>query len=101
MNRVLLLATPFSDDAGFLRAGIAAQTITVLPAAEAAQLASLLRNKPGFIDALISREAQEHQDRLLIPETWRSLNGPRDGTDRLTPENYKQIVRFACALCGN
>ncbi|GHU59747.1 hypothetical protein FACS189444_5610 [Spirochaetia bacterium] len=100
MDRILLTAAPFSDDAGFLRAGIAAQTITVLPAAEAARLVSLLRNKPECINALISREAQEHQDRLRIPETWRSLNGPGDGIDRLTPENYKQVVRFACALCG-
>jgi hypothetical protein len=41
LNGVLILPlalppTPFSDDAGFLRAGLAAQTITVLPAKEAA-----------------------------------------------------------------
>jgi hypothetical protein len=100
MDRVLLAPTPFSDDAGFLRAGMAAQTITVLPAAEAARLASLLRNKPGFIDALISREAREVRDELLLPETWRRLNGPGDSPRRLTPGNYQQVVRFAAALCG-
>ncbi|MDR2403822.1 MAG: Zn-dependent exopeptidase M28 [Spirochaetaceae bacterium] len=100
IDRVLLAPTPFSDDAGFLRAGMAAQTITVLPAAEAAQLASLLRNKPDFIDALISREARNSRDELLLPETWRCLNGPGDGPRRLTPRNYKQVVRFAAALCG-
>jgi hypothetical protein len=100
LERVLLTPTPFSDDAGFLRAGIAAQTITMLPAPEAAQAASLLRNKPGFIDALINREARDIHNRLLIPETWRTLNGPLDTFRRLTPENFKWAVRFACALGG-
>jgi hypothetical protein len=100
LRRVLLAPTPFSDDAGFLRAGVAAQTITVLPASEAARLASLLRNKPDFIDTLISREARDPRSRFLIPETWRSLNGPGDSALRLTPKNYKQVVHFAAALCG-
>jgi hypothetical protein len=107
MERVLLAPTPFSDDAGFLRAGLTAQTITVLPAEEAAGLASLLRTKPEFIDALISREAllaakfpvPRTGGELLLPETWRSLNGPADGPERLTPKNFSRVVKFACALC--
>jgi hypothetical protein len=100
MDRVLLTPTPFSEDAGFLLAGIAAQTITMLPAAEASQVAVLLRNRGDFADALINREAQERYCRLQIPETWRSLNGPGDSPLRLTPEHYKRVVRFACELCG-
>jgi hypothetical protein len=100
LDRVLLTPTPFSDDAGFLRAGIAAQTITMLPAPEAAQAASLMRNKPDLIDALVNRDARNTWNPLLIPETWRTLNGPRDTFRRLTPENFKWAVRFACALCG-
>jgi hypothetical protein len=106
MERVLLIPTPFSDDAGFLRAGLAAQTITVLPSTEAASLASLLRTRPEFIDALISREAlvatklnARTGAKLQIPETWRSLNGPADGPQRLTPRHYNRVVRFACELC--
>ncbi|MDR0387048.1 MAG: Zn-dependent exopeptidase M28 [Treponema sp.] len=98
MEKVLLAPTPFSDDAGFLRAGIAAQTFTVLPGAEAAQLA-ILGRKTGFAEALISREAAPHFSRY-IPETWRTLNGPADGFVRLTPEHFTRIVRFACELCG-
>ncbi|AEF86985.1 conserved hypothetical protein [Treponema primitia ZAS-2] len=101
MDRVLLVPTPFSDDAGFLRAGLAAQTITVLPSVEAATLASNLRNKPECIDALISREAQAASRKFLIPETWRSLNGPADGAHRLTPKHYNRVVKFACELCRN
>jgi hypothetical protein len=100
MEKVLLAPTPFSDDAGFLRAGLAAQTITMLPSAEASGLASLLRAKPEFIDALVSREALI-ATRLepLLPETWRGLNGPGDGAERLTPKHYGLVVKFACALC--
>jgi hypothetical protein len=97
MDKVLLAPTPFSDDAGFLRAGIAAQTITALPSAEAACLAAL-QHKSGFTDALVSREATP-RFRRLIPETWRTLNGPGDRLSRLTPEHFKQVVRFACELC--
>jgi hypothetical protein len=99
MDRVLLAPTPFSDDAGFLRAGIAAQTITMLPAVEAAQFASLLRNKPDIPNALVSRDAQGEHSWELFPETWRLLNSPEDGAQRLTPEHYKRVIRFACELC--
>jgi hypothetical protein len=101
MEKVLLIPTPFSDDAGFLRAGIIAQTITMLPSVEAAPFASLIRKRPGFSGALISRERQKGQDTRLIPETWRNLNGPADSHLRLTPEHFKKVVRFALALCGD
>jgi hypothetical protein len=99
MDKVLLAPIPFSDDLGFLRAGLNAQTITVLPSGEAAKL-SVSLHKKGFADTLISRERQ--RERLIphIPETWRTLNGPEDTAARLTPENYKLVVRFARALCG-
>jgi hypothetical protein len=99
MEKVLLAPTPFSDDAGFLRAGLAAQTITMLPSQEAAGLASLLRTKPEFINALISREALFAGIELLLPETWRIFNSPDDGPERLTPKNFNRVVKFACALC--
>jgi hypothetical protein len=99
MEKVLLAPTPFSDDAGFLRAGLAAQTITMLPSKEAAGLASLLRTKPECINALISREAQTAGGKLPLPETWRIFNRPADGPERLTPKNFSRVVKFACALC--
>jgi hypothetical protein len=99
MEKVLLAPTPFSDDAGFLRAGLAAQTITMLPAPEAAGLASLLRTKPECINALISREAQTAGGELPLPETWRIFNSPDDSPERLTPQNFSRVVKFACALC--
>jgi hypothetical protein len=99
MDKVLLIPTPFSDDAGFLRAGIPAQTITVLPAGEAALYAGVLRKRPDFAELLISGALRETADRLLIPETWRLINGPSDSPLRLTPEHYRRVIRFAAELC--
>ncbi|MHC6201741.1 M28 family peptidase [Breznakiellaceae bacterium SP9] len=99
MEKVLLVPTPFSDDAGFLRSGIIAQTITMLPSNEAAVFASRIRNKPDFPAALINRDKQDTHVSLILPETWRVMNGPADSFQRLTPEHFKQVVRFAWELC--
>ena len=88
LEKVLLLPTPFSEDAGFLLSGMTAQTITVLPASEAAVVQA---NKAAFYKS---------SDRRLIPETWRSLNGPSDSPLRLTPEHWKNIPVFAGALAA-
>jgi hypothetical protein len=99
LSKVLAAPTPFSDDAGFLRAGIPAQTITVLPGDEAAPFASLLRKRPDFADCVISGAAKQPGDRLLIPETWRCLNSPSDSHLRLTPHFFDRVIRFAAELC--
>jgi len=99
ISHVVSVPTPFSDDAGFLQGGLPSQTVTMLPSAEAAPFASLLRNRPGFADAIIAGTARDSVDRLLVPETWRIINGPMDGDLRLTPENFEKIVRFAVELC--
>jgi Zn-dependent M28 family amino/carboxypeptidase len=96
-SRIMLLPTPFSDDAGFFRAGLAAQTITVLPEKEAALLASF-RAKALSSGAFISREAAPG---LPLPETWRLLNSAADTARTLEPANIPGIVRFAVELAGN
>jgi hypothetical protein len=98
-EKALLLPTPFSDDAGFLKAGVAAQTITVLPSAEAAAFASLSRTKSAAAAALITPSAAlSAVERNLIPETWQSLNGPGDSFFRLTPRYWKHVVQFVKTL---
>ena len=99
LNKVLLVPPPFSDDAGFLRAGISAQTITMLPSAEASPYATLIRSRPNFADCLISGTAQSKINPRLIPATWRTINGPSDSYLRLTPQFFDRVVRFAVALC--
>jgi hypothetical protein len=99
MEKVLLAPTPFSDDAGFLRAGLAAQTVTMLPSAECVRLVSELRKNPDIAGALINAELRQNCHEKSIPETWRSLNGPGDSHLRLTPQHFRAVTRFAEALC--
>ena len=99
MIKALLAPTPFSDDAGFLRAGIAAQTITMLPSAECAALVAILRKTPNFADVLVNQGLRNQYNHRMIPETWRICNSPGDSHLRLTPENFKTVMRFAEALC--
>ncbi|MDR2900974.1 MAG: Zn-dependent exopeptidase M28 [Treponema sp.] len=99
IKKILLVPTPFSDDAGFLSAGIAAQTITVLPSNEAAEVANMLRLKPQLSELLIKKGKRHINELPFIPQTWKRLNGPGDVELFLTPQYYSQIVRFAYALC--
>ena len=99
MLKVLLAPTPFSDDAGFFRAGLAAQAITMLPSAECIQLVAELRKNADFADTLINAELRQDIRAKSIPETWRSLNSPSDSYLRLTPRHFRTVVRFAEALC--
>ena len=99
MAKVLLAPTPFSDDLGFLRAGVAAQTITMLPSDECSALASVLRREPGFAELLVNQKMRNSQNEKYIPETWRCLNSPKDGFHKLTPQYFRILQRFAEALC--
>ncbi|MDR2313768.1 MAG: Zn-dependent exopeptidase M28 [Spirochaetaceae bacterium] len=98
LEKILLLPTPFSEDAGFLLSGLAAQTVTMLPETEAAEFASLVRAKHKAAGILFSSAAPRPADRRFIPETWRSLNSPSDSPLRLTPGHWKHVVAFALAL---
>jgi hypothetical protein len=101
LEKILLMPTPFSDDAGFLAAQMAAQTITVLPADEAAPLARALRRQPRLARTLISAE---RTDRTIpspaYPQTWKDLHSCEDTPERLTESSFKLMVNFACVLCG-
>jgi len=99
MKKVLLSPTPFSDDAGFFRAGLAAQTITVLPAAECLQLVSELRKNQEFAEVLISAESRRNYRSKAIPDTWRYVNTAGDSYLRLSAQHFRTWMRFAEALC--
>jgi hypothetical protein len=99
IKKILLAPTPFSDDAGFLSAGIAAQTITVLPSKEAAELANTLRIKPQLFELLVKKGKLHFHELSFIPQTWKRMNGAGDAELFLTPPHYPQVVRLAYALC--
>jgi hypothetical protein len=99
LEKVLLAPTPFSDDVGFLRAGFASQTITMLPVEEATHYETILRNRSDFADLIISGKTKEPSERNNLPKTWHSLNSSMDKPSRLTPEYFGQTVNFIVELC--
>jgi len=99
LDKLLLAPIPFCDDIGFLRAGLAAQTITILPSAEAAQYEEILRKNPEFTKLLISGEIKTSPEIRHLPQTWRILNTPADTPARLTPQYFDQFLNFVIELC--
>jgi len=99
LTKTTLAPTPFSDDAGFFRAGLAAQTITMLPSGECKELLSELKKNKGYAETLINAAFRQNAAPHFIPETWRSLNSPNDTHEHLTPEHFSTVVSFAEALC--
>ncbi|MCL2264788.1 MAG: M28 family peptidase [Treponema sp.] len=99
LDKMLLAPMPFCDDMGFLRAGFAAQTITMLPAEEAKQYESILRSRPEFADLIISGGIKNSAERRYLPATWKNMNTPADTPDRLTPNNFGQLLTFIVELC--
>jgi hypothetical protein len=101
VSRLALLPTPFSDDAGFFRAGFPAQTITVLPAEEASRFQELTRRNPAVIQTLIAETKSPGEAGVTAsyPETWHLINSAKDTKETLTPEHFGMIMRFAQALC--
>jgi hypothetical protein len=100
MAKVLLAPAPFSDDAGFFRAGLIAQTVTMLPSNECIRLVADLHKNPDFAEALISAKMRQANPSMPIPDTWRCLNSPMDNHLRLTPEHFRTVVKFAETLCS-
>jgi len=98
-DKMLLAPMPFCDDMGFLRAGFAAQTITMLPAEEAKQYEGVLRSRPEFADLIISGGIKNSAERRYLPATWKNMNTPADTPDRLTPNSFEQLLTFIVETC--
>lgn len=84
IRNIQLLATPFSDDLGFLSAGLTAQTITMLPEDEAQTLLKHRRSNNIFSSI----------------KTWQLLNSPQDRRETLTQDGFVIIPELAFALCA-
>jgi hypothetical protein len=110
------LLTPYSDDAGFLAAGIAAQVVTVLPRLEAETLARALAAgnpegaQPGTGPGREEIERAVSLNRKLpsgspladiIPETWRLMHTPADCARTLTSDAFALMSRFLDALASS
>lgn len=96
--------TPYSDNAGFLAAGLTAQTITVLPRGEAELLIKHLPSKIAaasrikteksssalqtLTDLIIQNQKPEKDSPFfdIIPKTWQYMHTKEDTRSKLTPE---------------
>lgn len=96
------LPTPYSDNAGFIAAGIPAQVITILPHLEASALLHALGTAAGekekqLIDTTIIANKPLTGDsplRRIIPETWQLMHTPLDAAPTLTASAFKLMERL-------
>lgn len=116
-GRWVSLLTPYSDNAGFLAAGLPSQVITVLPQAEADTLLLALAGKGAGVSgkkdiAELERlvTANPHGKRAelasaallsLIPETWRLMHGSGDKASTLTAEAFTLMRDFLDCLAAS
>ncbi len=102
-ERWISLPTPYSDNAGFIAAGVPAQVITVLPASEATALLSAL-SVPGVAsEALLGRIARNSVDGgrakgAGFPQTWQLMHTADDAANTLTAPAFRLVRVFLDAL---
>jgi len=100
LEKYLIAPAPFCDDMGFLRAGYAVQTITMLPSGEVSLYEEILRKHPDFTQLLISGEIKKPPHRQHLPATWKNLNNASDTAARLTPQYFDLAVNLMVELCA-
>lgn len=94
------LSTPFSDNAGFLAAGIPSQVITVLPHEEATVLLLALttgsEKKIDLLTKQLTLNSLQNAPDIPegIPKTWLRLHTRSDIENKLTKEAFTLIHRF-------
>lgn len=72
------IETPFSDDLGFLMAGLPAVQISLLP----------------FKEAQRFREARQATDHPAFPPAWQTMHSPDDTPDKLWPASFGLVRGF-------
>lgn len=107
----LSLLTAYSDNAGFVAAGLNAQLITVLPRNEAVRLKTYLESEKGnessetilveqqkkeIIDAILKNERIERRSALakIIPQTWQLMHTEDDKLESLTDYSFDLVMRY-------
>jgi len=100
------LLTAYSDNAGFVAAGLNAQLITVLPKDEAYILKTYLESeeriiemgleKKQIIDAIIKNEKIERYSHFakIIPYTWQLMHTQDDKLHTLTDSSFELVMKY-------
>ena len=100
------LITSYSDNAGFIAAGLNAQLVTVLPSDEALTLQKAieeLKEKPVYselIDFILKnkRIEKDSQFEKIIPLTWQKMHTPFDTLDTLTDSSFTLVHNYMKVL---
>ena len=100
------LHTPYSDNAGFLAAGIAAQVMTILPREEATTLMGALEGKSADGETAkllktavtLNRPTDRSAVEAFIPETWRLMHTANDTGRTLTASAFSLMNEILVAL---
>lgn len=91
-GKFLRLPVAYSDNAGFLAAGIPAVAVTMLPDGEAEQYMLNLLKNPALhqfvVNRTISSNSTKEELTALLPETWRLFHTSGDCASSLTPESF-------------
>ena len=105
------LLTAYSDNAGFVAAGLNAQLITVLPKYEALRLKTYLEyeevkgmaeslvnaeEKRQIIDAILKNERIEKASSFakIIPHTWQLMHTKDDRLETLTDYSFELVMNY-------
>lgn len=113
IKKKLSMLTAYSDNAGFIAAGLYAQVITILPESEAS---ILFYNLPKNINCLSEAKSKTASHELadyviknkkppkdspfasIIPGTWQLMHTPADTFEKLTPEAFVLIEKYLSAI---
>ena len=96
------LITAYSDNAGFIAAGLKAQLITVLPYEEVNILKKHLENPKdqifsnSLIDSILKNKRIDETSLFssIIPNTWQKMHTPFDTLETLTDFSYNLVMNY-------
>ncbi|MCF0243085.1 MAG: M28 family peptidase [Treponema sp.] len=88
-DKWLSLPTAYSDNAGFLAAGIPCVAITMLPALEATNYIKLLIETKAHSYSEVMSKNNKNLLKKYFPITWLLINSHRDTKETLTVESVK------------
>ncbi len=95
------MLTAYSDNAGFVAAGLNAQLVTVLPMKEACVLAKYLGGERDelyakVLDVVLKNERIPSSSKIsqIVPTTWQFMHSPQDSIETLTDATFHLVFSY-------
>lgn len=90
----ITVPVPYSDNAGFVAAGIPAIALTLLPKDEASQYMRRLQKERKFEKEVLQNIAPKEK----LPKTWNLMHTEEDSVESLMEESFELMKSFLDAL---